>query len=89
MEESSLCCGSAGIYNVTQPEMAGRLGRRKVEHVLDVAPDILATANPGCALQIANGLRASGRKIEVLHVVQLLDRSYNKSVERTAAQRGP
>jgi glycolate oxidase iron-sulfur subunit len=76
MEESSLCCGSAGIYNVTQPEMAGRLGRRKVEHVLDVAPDILATANPGCALQIANGLRASGRKIEVMHVVQLLDRSY-------------
>ena len=59
MEESSLCCGSAGIYNVTQPEMAGRLGRRKVEHVLEVAPDILVTANPGCALQIANGLRAA------------------------------
>ena len=77
MEESSLCCGSAGIYNVTQPEMAGRLGRRKVEHVLDVAPDILATANPGCALQIANGLRASGRAVEVLHVVQLLDRAYS------------
>jgi len=76
MEESSLCCGSAGIYNVTQPEMAGRLGRRKVEHVLDVAPDILATANPGCALQIANGLRAAGKNVEVLHVVQLLDRSY-------------
>ncbi len=76
MEESSLCCGSAGIYNVTQPEMAGRLGRRKVAHVLDVSPDILVTANPGCALQIANGLRAGGRKIEVLHVVQLLDRSY-------------
>jgi glycolate oxidase iron-sulfur subunit len=76
MNESSLCCGSAGIYNVTQPEMAGRLGRRKVGHVLDVAPDILVTANPGCALQIANGLRAAGRNIEVLHVVQLLDRAY-------------
>jgi glycolate oxidase iron-sulfur subunit len=76
MEESSLCCGSAGIYNVTQPEMAGRLGRRKVEHVLEVAPDILATANPGCALQIANGLRTSGKAVEVMHVVQLLDRSY-------------
>lgn len=76
MEESSLCCGSAGIYNITQPEMAGRLGRRKVEHILDVTPDILATANPGCALQIANGLRAAGRPIEVLHVVQLLDRAY-------------
>ena len=77
MEESSLCCGSAGIYNVTQPEMAGRLGRRKVEHVVDVAPDILVTANPGCALQIANGLRTAGHAIEVLHVVQLLDRAYS------------
>ena len=76
MQESSLCCGSAGIYNITQPEMAGRLGRRKVEHVVDAAPDILATANPGCALQIANGLRNAGHNIEVLHVVQLLDRSY-------------
>ena len=76
MEESSLCCGSAGIYNVTQPEMAGRLGRRKVEHIVDVAPEILATANPGCALQIANGLRSAGRDIEVAHVVQLLDRAY-------------
>ena len=76
MTESSLCCGSAGIYNITQPEMAGRLGRRKVEHIVDVAPDILATANPGCALQIANGLRSAGNAVEVLHVVQLLDRSY-------------
>jgi len=81
MEESSLCCGSAGIYNITQPEMAERLGRRKVEHVLDVAPDIVATANPGCALQIANGLRAGGRPIEVLHVVQLLDRAYAAAQE--------
>ena len=66
------------IYeSVTQPEMAGRLGRRKVQHVVDVAPEILATANPGCALQIANGLRAqAGHNIEVLHVVQLLDRAY-------------
>jgi glycolate oxidase iron-sulfur subunit len=77
MTESSLCCGSAGIYNITQPEMAGRLGRRKVTHVLEVQPQILATANPGCALQIANGLRAAGAGVEVLHVVQLLDRSYS------------
>ena len=76
MEESSLCCGSAGIYNVTQPEMAGRLGRRKAERIRDAAPDILVTANPGCALQIANTLRGGGKEIEVLHVVQLLDRSY-------------
>lgn len=76
MQESSLCCGSAGIYNITQPEMAERLGRRKVEHVAEVQPNILVTANPGCAMQIANGLRNAGHHIEVLHVVQLLDRSY-------------
>jgi glycolate oxidase iron-sulfur subunit len=76
MSESSLCCGSAGIYNLTQPAMAARLGKRKVEHVVEVRPDVLATANPGCALQIAAGLRNTGAEIEVLHVVQLLDRAY-------------
>jgi glycolate oxidase iron-sulfur subunit len=76
MEESSLCCGSAGIYNVTQPEMATRLQRRKVDNVLAVAPQIVATANPGCALQLVNGLREAGAPVEVRHVVELLDRSY-------------
>jgi glycolate oxidase iron-sulfur subunit len=76
MEESSLCCGSAGIYNVTQPEMAQRLQRRKVDHIVEVAPQIVATANPGCALQIRTGLdRAGASTIEVKHVVQLLDES--------------
>jgi len=76
MDESSLCCGSAGIYNVTQPEMARRLQRRKVERVLAVAPEIVATANPGCALQIRNGLdRAGGGAVEIKHVIQLIDES--------------
>ncbi|MDB5043464.1 MAG: protein of unknown function cysteine-rich region domain protein [Candidatus Eremiobacteraeota bacterium] len=76
MAESSLCCGSAGIYNVTQPEMAQRLQRRKVDRVLEVAPTIVATANPGCALQIRNGLdRAGGAGIAVKHVIELLDES--------------
>jgi glycolate oxidase iron-sulfur subunit len=56
--------------------MAERLGRRKVEHVLEVRPQIVATANPGCALQIAGGARSAGASIEVLHVVQVLDRAY-------------
>jgi glycolate oxidase iron-sulfur subunit len=76
MDESSLCCGSAGIYNVTEPEMAGRLQQRKIANVLAASPDIVATANPGCALQVANGLRIAGRTIEVWHVVQLLDAAY-------------
>jgi glycolate oxidase iron-sulfur subunit len=76
MDESSLCCGSAGIYNLTQPEMAERLGQRKVEKIAAVRAQIVATANPGCALQLANGLRAAGHAIAVKHIVELLDESY-------------
>ncbi len=77
MNESSLCCGSAGIYNVTQPEMAERLQKRKVANALAVDPEIIVTANPGCALQLRNGLRAAGRDdVLVKHVVELLDEAY-------------
>jgi glycolate oxidase iron-sulfur subunit len=77
MAESSLCCGSAGIYNVTQPGMATRLQARKVERIREVAPQIVATANPGCALQLVNGLsRDTGPTIAVRHIVELLDASY-------------
>ncbi|MDB5071537.1 MAG: protein of unknown function cysteine-rich region domain protein [Candidatus Eremiobacteraeota bacterium] len=76
MAESSLCCGSAGIYNVTQPEMAQRLQRRKTDRILEVAPEIVATGNPGCALQMRNGLdRAGAPHITIKHVIQLLDES--------------
>jgi glycolate oxidase iron-sulfur subunit len=85
MAESSLCCGSAGIYNVTQPEMATRLQARKVARINEVAPQIVVTANPGCALQLENGLRRDGREIAVRHIVELLDASYAnyKSPTRT------
>jgi glycolate oxidase iron-sulfur subunit len=76
MNESSLCCGSAGIYNVTQPAMASRLGTRKVENALATGAEIIATANPGCALQIAAGLRKVGSTVRVAHVVELIDESY-------------
>jgi glycolate oxidase iron-sulfur subunit len=76
MNESSLCCGSAGVYNVTQPEMAERLQRRKVANVLAETPEIVATANPGCALQLTNGLREAGSSVKVKHVVELLDEAY-------------
>jgi glycolate oxidase iron-sulfur subunit len=86
MEESSLCCGSAGIYNVQQPEMAQRLQRRKVERVLEVAPEIVATANPGCAMQIRNGLdRAGAAEVRVAHVIQLLDESLSSGARRRGA----
>jgi glycolate oxidase iron-sulfur subunit len=78
MRESSLCCGSAGIYNVTQPEMSERLQQRKIRNAIAVEPEILVTANPGCALQLRAGLRAAGREdIAVKHVVELLDEAYS------------
>lgn len=76
MNESSICCGSAGIYNVTQPEMAARLQHRKVENIRATDASIVATANPGCALQVAAGLAQAGIPTEVKHIVELLDESY-------------
>jgi glycolate oxidase iron-sulfur subunit len=76
IEEPAICCGSAGVYNLTQPEMSERLKRRKTEHILAAEPEIVATANPGCAMQVASGLREAGRSIAVKHVVELLDESY-------------
>lgn len=76
MHESSLCCGSAGIYNVTQPEMAERLGNRKLDNAEATTADVLVTANPGCHLQLAGGLRRRGSAMQVLHIVELLDQAY-------------
>ncbi|HEV3157178.1 MAG TPA: (Fe-S)-binding protein [Candidatus Baltobacteraceae bacterium] len=76
MNESSLCCGSAGIYNVTQPEMAQRLQERKVSCALAVDPSVVATANPGCQLQLRMGIAKAGRTVPVKHIVELLDESY-------------
>lgn len=76
LEESDWCCGSAGIYNLTEPEMAGRLLRRKVDRVLATGAEAVVTANPGCILQIAQGLRARGASLRVLHLVEVLDRAY-------------
>jgi glycolate dehydrogenase iron-sulfur subunit len=74
--ESDWCCGSAGIYNLTEPEMAGRLLRRKVRHVLATGATAVVTANPGCILQIQQGLREAGSSVDVLHLVEILDRAY-------------
>jgi glycolate oxidase iron-sulfur subunit len=76
MNESSVCCGSAGIYNLTQPEMAERLGKRKCDNVTATGATIVATANPGCALQVASGLRAAGYDASVKHIVEILDDAY-------------
>jgi glycolate oxidase iron-sulfur subunit len=77
LPESDWCCGSAGLYNLTQPEMATRLLHRKVGHVRATGADAVVTANPGCILQIQSGLRAHGASTPVLHLVEVLDRAYS------------
>jgi glycolate oxidase iron-sulfur subunit len=81
--EAEMCCGSAGIYNLTEPVMAQRLLDRKMAHVEATGATTVVTANPGCILQLAAGLRARGRNVEVLHVVEVLDRAY-QAAERPA-----
>jgi glycolate oxidase iron-sulfur subunit len=76
LPESDWCCGSAGIYNLTQPEMAERLLRRKTRNIESTRAEAVITANPGCILQIQAGLRARGLDIPVLHLVELLDGAY-------------
>ena len=66
--EGHLCCGSAGAYNILEPEIAARLRRRKIANIMQIAPDLVATGNIGCIAQIA-----SGTSIPVLHTIELLD----------------
>ena len=73
--EQDLCCGSAGIYNVTQPDAARELGDRKAGHVLATAPDAFTSANPGCLVQIGLALGRAGSPLPALHPVELLDAS--------------
>jgi glycolate oxidase iron-sulfur subunit len=76
MDESAVCCGSAGIYNLTEPEMAARLQRRKVAAIARTGATIVVTANPGCAMQVTAGLREAGYRATVKHLVELLDEAY-------------
>jgi glycolate oxidase iron-sulfur subunit len=73
--EAEICCGSAGIYNLVQPEPADELGRRKAAHIASMKPDLIVTGNPGCTLQIARAGRQLGHEWPVLHPVQLIDAS--------------
>ena len=73
--EQDLCCGSAGIYNVTQPEAARELGDRKAANVLATSPDAYASANPGCLVQVSQALGRAGARVPALHPVELLDAS--------------
>jgi glycolate dehydrogenase iron-sulfur subunit len=73
--DGDMCCGSAGIYNLIEPESARQIGRRKVDNVLAADPELLVSANPGCTLQIAMLLRERGKSLPTAHVVEVVDAS--------------
>ncbi len=72
LPEADVCCGSAGTYNLTEPEMAERLQRRKIENILKTKADLIVTSNPGCILQIRAGLEKAGSRAEVIHIADYL-----------------
>jgi glycolate oxidase iron-sulfur subunit len=76
MALSDLCCGSAGIYNVVHNEMAMQILEKKMLHVNTTGAEVIATANPGCLLQLQAGVRLHGKGQRVVHVVEILDEAY-------------
>lgn len=82
LPESTWCCGSAGIYNITQPEMSAKLLARKLNNIDKTQAPIVASANPGCTVQLEAGIRDSQKDLEVVHPVSLLARAYRAAEMR-------
>jgi len=76
LPEATWCCGSAGIYNLVQPEMADQLLDRKLKHIRSTGATIVATGNPGCLLQLINGAKKIDLPLRVAHPVTLLAEAY-------------
>jgi len=88
LEGSSDCCGAAGIYSITHPDTSDRLLARKIEAIRKQAPDFVASGNPGCILQLRRGIEEAGLAVEVVHPVELLERSYRVAMPETAGEAG-
>jgi glycolate oxidase iron-sulfur subunit len=73
--DPEICCGSAGIYNLLNPQAAAELGDRKARSVVDTGADVLVTANPGCLMQVAASLDRLGRRLDLAHTIEVLDAS--------------
>jgi glycolate oxidase iron-sulfur subunit len=82
MAEADLCCGSAGVYNLTRPELSAALRRRKVESALATEASVVVSANPGCMLQLQAGLAEAESNVAVRHIVELLDEAYRDGRSR-------
>ena len=87
LPESALCCGSAGVYNLLQPETGRALGQRKVENIVSTPAQVVATGNPGCQLQIAALLNEKGRPLPVMHYMELLDASIRGAAIRSVSMK--
>jgi glycolate oxidase iron-sulfur subunit len=85
LPESELCCGAAGTYNLTQPEMADRLAHRKLANIRSTGAQLVITANAGCLLQIARQARLEGEVLPLMHPMDVLDRAYRQQSLRDAA----
>ena len=79
LEDADTCCGSAGIYSVLQPELAARIGGKKVEAIRRSGAKIIVTGNPGCLLQIGNLVKEAGLEVEVMHPIELVAAAYRGS----------
>ncbi len=77
--ESEICCGSAGIYNMLEPDAATQLRDRKVGNILKTDADAIVSGNPGCLLQIATGLESAGRPMRIMHLIEVLDASIREA----------
>lgn len=88
LPESELCCGSAGIYNLVQPEPAAALGERKARNVLSIQPDALVASNPGCLLQITSALRSLDADMPTMHPIELVDASIRGIIPPALARVG-
>ncbi len=87
LAESEVCCGAAGSYNLTEPEMSERLSQRKLRNILACEPQVVITGNAGCSLQIQAALRRAGSPIWVAHPMDVLDLSYRNAPPPGTGQR--
>ena len=73
--EAGICCGSAGVYNLVEPDTAGDLGDRKARHITTTGAEAVVSSNPGCLLQIASRMEQAGQPTRTFHLVELVDAS--------------
>ena len=79
LEGTERCCGAAGVYNLLQPEMSGRVLQEKLDHVRETQVTMLATGNPGCQMHIGAGAQLAGMNLQVCHPIELVDEAYARA----------